>query len=89
MYRHTYCFINAEMTCDSIKSADSILLVDDNELLLFGMKRFCERESYHVMTASTGREALEHIRNQLFPVVILDINLPDMNGCEVLEHIKR
>ncbi len=73
---------------DGSSSANNILLVDDNELLLSGMKRFCERESFRVVTASTGKEALECIRNGLFPVVILDVNLPDMNGCEVLELIK-
>ncbi len=74
--------------CNGFSSSNNILLVDDNELLLSGMKRFCERESYRVVTASTGREALECIRNGLYPVVILDVNLPDMNGCEVLERIK-
>ncbi len=79
----------SEMICESSRHADSILLVDDNELLLSGMKRFCERESYKVTTASTGGEALTRIRSGLYPVVILDVNLPDMNGCEVLERIKR
>jgi DNA-binding response OmpR family regulator len=76
------------MMRNGLSSANSILLVDDNELLLSGMKRFCEREAYRVVTASTGTEAIERIRNGLFPVVILDINLPDMNGCDVLELIK-
>jgi DNA-binding response OmpR family regulator len=86
-FRHVYCSLN-KMMSDFISSVNSILLVDDNELLLSGMKRFCERESYRVATATTGKEALERIRTGLFPVVILDVNLPDMNGCEVLELIK-
>ncbi len=68
---------------------ESILLVDDNALLLAGLKRIFEKEFSRVMTAPTGRDALARIEESVCPVVVLDVNLPDMSGCEVLEVIKR
>jgi two-component system response regulator (stage 0 sporulation protein F) len=69
--------------------AGSILLVDDNALLLSGMKRIFEKEFEQVLTAPTAKDALAHFQERPCPIIVLDINLPDMNGCEVLEFIKR
>jgi len=68
---------------------ENVLLVDDNELLLAGMKRFFEKDFVHVAASSTGEEAIALIQKQLYDVVILDINLPGINGWEVLEYIKQ
>lgn len=68
---------------------EKVLLVEDNELLLFSMKRFLEREFNHVMAVSTGEDAITHLKGQFYNVVVLDIKLPGMDGWEVLEHIKR
>ena len=68
---------------------ENVLLVDDNELLLSGMKRFFEKDFVHVTASSTGEEAIKNIQQRFYQVVILDINLPGINGWEVLEYIKR
>jgi CheY-like chemotaxis protein len=73
----------------SAAPAERILLVDDNELLLAGMKRIFEKEFDQVLTAPTARDALVYIEEGPCPIVLLDVNLPDMSGCEVLEIIKR
>ncbi len=67
----------------------SVLLVDDNELLLKGIKRFLERDFDQVTAVPTGGEALLRIRYDNYQAVILDLNLPDMSGCEVLEQIRK
>jgi CheY-like chemotaxis protein len=67
---------------------ENVLLVDDNELLLSGMKRFFEKDFAHVTASTTGEDAIMNIRHQLYQVVVLDINLPGINGWEVLEYIK-
>ncbi len=72
-----------------VSPAESILLVDDNTLLLAGMKRIFEKDFGSVMTAPTGKEALSYIEENPCPIVVLDVNLPDMSGCEVLEVIKQ
>src|SRR4030066_1009245 len=68
---------------------ENVLLVDDNELLLSGMKRFLEKDFVHVAASVTGEEAIMNIQKHLYHVVILDINLPGVNGWTVLEHIKQ
>jgi CheY-like chemotaxis protein len=68
---------------------ENVLLVDDNELLLSGMKRFFEKDFVNVTASITGEEAIEHMQKHLYHVVILDINLPGINGWEVLKYIKQ
>jgi len=53
------------------------------------MKRFFEKDFVLVTASGTGEEAIEHIQKHLYHVVILDINLPGINGWEVLDYIKR
>jgi len=65
------------------------LLVDDNELLLSGMKRFFEKDFVHVKASATGEEAILNIQKYLYHVVVLDIHLPGVNGWTVLEYIKQ
>jgi DNA-binding response OmpR family regulator len=66
---------------------ETVLLVDDNELLLHGMKRFFARDFQHVTAVSTGEEAITEVRRRFFHIVVLDINLPRMDGWEVLSRI--
>ena len=53
------------------------------------MKRFFEKNFVHVTASGTGEEAIKNIQQQQYHVVILDINLPGINGWEVLDYIKR
>ena len=68
---------------------ENVLLVDDNELLLSGMKRFFEKDFVHVTASITGEEAIMHVQKHLYHVVVLDIHLPGVNGWTVLEYIKQ
>jgi DNA-binding response OmpR family regulator len=45
-------------------------------------------EGYDVVTAPDGREALEHLRQVPFDLVLLDLLLPDMDGWSLLRHIR-
>lgn len=64
-----------------------VLIVEDDVSILMGLKFCLEQEGFVVDTASLGKEALEKVRNT-FDLVLLDLNLPDMNGFEILEQIK-
>jgi CheY-like chemotaxis protein len=68
---------------------ESILLVDDNELVLTCLKRFFTREFHHVVAVCTGEEAVRHSERHFFHIVVLDLHLPGIDGWEVLAHIKR
>lgn len=68
-----------------------VLIADDHPVVRMGLKFILENEAdisvYH--EAQTAREALELIRDTKFDVVLLDISLPDRNGLDVLEQLKR
>jgi diguanylate cyclase (GGDEF)-like protein/PAS domain S-box-containing protein len=67
----------------------SLLVVDDEEMNRDMLSRRLELEGYSVSTAASGREALEMIATQPFGVVLLDVTMPDQNGFEVLQEIRK
>lgn len=64
----------------------SLLLVDDEAPLLALLRRYLERAGYQVDTAETAQDALGKCRQAPCPfqIVVLDLNLPDMRGEELL-----
>ncbi len=66
-----------------------ILLVEDEEHLLKTIQLNLEFENYAVTTAITGFEALREFRNSNFDLVLLDVMLPEMNGFDVCEEIRK
>ena len=67
----------------------SILLVDDDQILLHVTKRILQHDGYKVTTATNGKEALDKIRNTQFDLVIVDVMMPYINGLEVLSQLKQ
>ena len=65
-----------------------ILLVDDEESANFLHREVLEEEGYEVHSALTGQEAMKKLVTISPDLVILDINMPEMNGIEVLRRIK-
>ncbi|MFN3020605.1 ATP-binding protein [Chryseobacterium sp. TY3] len=62
-----------------------ILIVDDNQSNIFSLKRLLESQDFPVDTASSGEEALaKGLRND-YQLIILDVQMPDMDGFEVAE----
>ncbi len=66
----------------------TILVVDDNELNRDVLRRRLEHESYNVITAKDGKEALELLTIQAPDAMLLDIMMPVMDGYEVLDKLK-
>ena len=67
----------------AISLGKSILLVDDDELLLETFRMFLEMEGYDVIVAFTPYKALQMIENTPIELAILDYNLPNMNGVQL------
>ncbi len=65
----------------------TILLVEDdkNQRLLYGQE--LRHEGYEVVTASNGKEALKEVQGKLPDIVIMDINMPKMDGIEAMGRI--
>ena len=60
-----------------------ILLVEDIELNVMVAKALLEKLGQHVDVAMTGQEAIDKARDKEYDLILLDIQLPDMNGFEV------
>ncbi len=67
---------------------DKILIVDDEPILLKGLKFSLETEGYAVETAVDGEEALEKAMNNKYDLLVLDVMLPKMDGIEVCRRIR-
>jgi adenylate cyclase len=67
----------------------SLLVVDDNEINCDLLSRYLERQGHTVRVAPNGRQALEMIATGAFDLVLLDIMMPELNGYQVLQHLKQ
>lgn len=65
-----------------------LLVVDDEEILLKGLKYSLEQDEYEIDTASDGLEAYEKAINNSYDLVVLDLMLPKMDGLEVCRKIR-
>ena len=64
-----------------------ILIVDDDEFVL-GVHEMHLKDDYHVITCSSGKKALEVVQKEALDLVLLDIEMPGMDGFEVLERMR-
>src|SRR5215212_8212261 len=62
-----------------------LLVVDDNRVNRILLARGLEGQGHKVETAEDGKQALEKLRSDSFDLVLLDIEMPEMNGYQVLE----
>jgi len=68
----------------------NILVVEDSESTRSMMRTIIEDlgEEYHVFEAGTGFEALKILPTESFSLIITDINMPDINGIELINFVK-
>ncbi len=65
-----------------------ILLIEDNEAIIMGLKYSLEQENFQVISAKTAKESKEKLDNKNIDIVLLDVSLPDGNGFEICKEIK-
>ena len=66
-----------------------LLLVDDEPRMLASLCELLSDRNYHLVTASCGREAIEHISTTEFDVILLDLRLPDFGGLEIMDYLRQ
>ncbi len=69
-------------------SARVLLLVDDEENILRSLKRLFRREGYQILTANSGAEGLEVLKEHAVGVIVSDQRMPEMTGSEFLHRGK-
>ncbi len=72
-----------------IEDMKKILIVEDEPKIVELVHRYLERDGYQVSVAETGQEALEAVSRQRPDLVLLDLNLPDMDGLDVCRTVRR
>ena len=65
-----------------------ILVVDDDEMNLRMAEFVLKQNSYEVYKAESGMECLDFLKNQKVDLILLDIEMPTMNGIKTLEIMK-
>ncbi len=68
----------------SDESQKTVLLVDDEQAHLESLTRIFKKEGYHTLGASSGKQALELLRQHHVHVMLTDLVMPEMNGSELL-----
>lgn len=71
-----------------IVAMSKILVIDDQAPIRRVLRDILENEGYQVSDVPSGVEALEVLKDNEFDAILCDIKMPDMDGIEVLEHIK-
>jgi two-component system alkaline phosphatase synthesis response regulator PhoP len=66
-----------------------VLVVDDETHLAEGIRENLEAEGYRAEVAHDGTAALERIRQQHFDLIVLDVMMPNMDGLELCEQLRR
>jgi CheY-like chemotaxis protein len=94
----TAAIIQGAMTAASSLEEDTVeevrtdrgrlLIVDDNEINRDVLARRLGRQGYTTAAAENGRKALEMVQTQNFDLLLLDIMMPELNGYQVLRHLK-
>ena len=71
------------------KNEKTILLVDDDEDIVHTIKSNLLIDGYNVITAFTGREGIAIVKKTIVHLVLLDLNLPDIDGIAVCEILRK
>jgi CheY-like chemotaxis protein len=67
---------------------NKILIVDDEKDIVLILKDFFVSKGHEVLTAFSGREAMDFLKSPGIGLILLDMQMPDINGIEILKEIK-
>ena len=67
----------------------SVLFVDDEREILSSIKRLLIDEPYDILTSGSGEDALQILKHKDVQVVVVDLNMPKMDGLSLLKAIER
>lgn len=66
-----------------------ILIVDDVMSNVLLLKVLLSNEMFNIVTANNGKEALEQVKTETPDLILLDVMMPDMDGFEVAQELKK
>lgn len=68
---------------------ETLLIIEDNEQNFYMMRFLLEKNGFTVLGAENGRKGIEMALNAIPDAILLDIQLPEMDGYEVAEELKK
>ena len=66
-----------------------ILIVDDESNIRLGLNKCLAKEGYYIEEASNGEEALQLIYTKKYDLILMDVQMPELNGFDVLKRIRK
>ena len=78
-----------DIVSNSTKRTKHLLVVEDNELDSSQIAKMHQEDSVAVTIASTGKEAIDLVKNNEFDCIILDYTLPDISGTDLIHEVSR
>jgi DNA-binding response OmpR family regulator len=88
-YAEACARIRREFSNIMVNMGSIILIVDDEPQLIRVLRSYLEQGGFRVLSAARGDEALHQFRSQRPDLVVLDLNLPGMDGLDVAREIRR
>lgn len=67
----------------------NLLIIEDDITIRQGLTFYLEQESFNVISAEFARDSIEIVNNNFIDLILLDVNLPDMDGFELFKEIKK
>ena len=80
--------LDKEAGAESTGGLMRILLVDDDTMSLYLAEKFLKEQGYDVKKAASGAEALKYLQENTVQLILLDMEMPQMNGQETLGRLK-
>lgn len=71
-----------------MKAKGKLFLIDDDVFIVSMLQKVLKNEGYEVLTQTDAKDIMGKIKSFLPDIILLDINLPDRNGLEILKEIK-
>jgi DNA-binding NtrC family response regulator len=72
-----------------MKNTTTILVVDDELMMRKLVEKILSRDGYRVLQAENGADALELLKQERVDIIVSDINMPTMNGFDLLRTVKQ
>jgi CheY-like chemotaxis protein len=71
------------------RPAPKILLCDDSPVERMALAHYLRRQGYNVDESGDGRSAIEHLKNREVDIVLLDLQMPNVDGFDVLTYLQK
>jgi two-component system chemotaxis response regulator CheY len=81
--------INAILFAHGAKMAKTVLIVDDSSVVRQVVSYTLSKAGYELIVAVNGKDALTKLPNAMIAMVITDLNMPEMNGIELIRELRK